>query len=64
MRKVVAAVLFMVAGALVLLTVITLSNLWESYRDSPDWLYIGAAAIEFAVAACLAGLGAWTLHDR
>ncbi len=57
MRKVVAALLFIVAGALVLLAAITLSNLWGSYQDSPDSLYIGAAAIEGAgvVAACLAG---------
>ncbi|HXF00621.1 MAG TPA: hypothetical protein VN458_09780 [Solirubrobacterales bacterium] len=64
MRKVVAAGLFMIAGAVVLLTVMTFANLWDSYQDSPDSLYITAGAIEAAVAASLVGLGAWLLRGR
>jgi hypothetical protein len=57
MRKVVAALMFMIAGAFILLTAMTLSNLWDTYQDSPDWLYISAAAIEGVgvLAACLVG---------
>lgn len=64
MRKVVAVLLFMVAGVLVLLIAMTLSNLWESYQDSPDWLYITSAAIEGIVAACLVGVGGLLLRSR
>lgn len=64
MRKVVAALLFMVAGALVLLAWMALDNLWAAYQDSPDAMYISVAAIEAGFAACCAGLGAWILRGR
>ncbi len=57
MRKVLAAVLFAVAGALILLSWLALDNLWAEYRDSPDSTYIEVAAIElsFAAAAIVGG---------
>ena len=51
MRKTAAAVLFAIAGALVLLSWLALSNLWAGYQDSPDALYIEVAAIELGLAA-------------
>jgi hypothetical protein len=38
MRKVGAALLFMVAGALLMLAWFALENLWSEYADSPDSL--------------------------
>jgi hypothetical protein len=55
MRKVVAAVLFALTGACLLLSGIVLSNLFDDYKDSPDTLFIGAAAIPLTIAVlCLA----------
>jgi hypothetical protein len=51
MRKVLAAILFAIAGALVLLAFAALENLWAEYQDSPDSTYIELAAIELALAA-------------
>ena len=63
MRKVVAAVLFALAGACLLVTGIVLSNLFDDYKDSPDSTFIETAAIPFSVAVlCLAG-GAWALRN-
>ena len=64
MRKVIAAFLFMVAGALLLLVWYALDNLWADYQDSPDSFYISAAAIEAATAVAFAALGAWMLRGR
>jgi hypothetical protein len=56
MRKVVAAVLFALTGAGLLLTALALSNLFDDYKDSPDSMFIEAAAIPLALALlCLAG---------
>ena len=64
MRKIAAALLFMVAGAFVLLAWMALDNLWAAYQDRPDAMYISVAAIEVVLAACLAGLGGWMLRSR
>jgi hypothetical protein len=64
MRKVGAALLFMLAGAFVLLAWVALDNLWADYQDSPDSTYITVAAIELAIASGFAGLGAWILRGR
>ena len=56
MRKVIAAFLFAVTGACLLLAGLALSNLFDDYKDSPDSMFIETAATVFAVAVvCLIG---------
>ena len=56
MRKVIAAFLFAVTGACLLLTGLVLSNLFDEYRDSPDSMFIETGATVFAVGVvCLIG---------
>jgi hypothetical protein len=64
MRKIGAAVLFIGAGALLLLSWSALDNLWADYKDSPDSLYIEVAAIWAAIALAFAGVGGWMLRGR
>jgi ABC-type cobalamin transport system permease subunit len=56
MRKVVAAVLFAVMGACLLLAGVALSHLFDDYKDSPDSMFIKAAAQVSVIAlVCLIG---------
>ena len=56
MRKLLAAVLFAVTGACLMLTGLVLSNLFDAYKDSPDSMFIETAATVFAVGVvCLVG---------
>ena len=56
MRKAIAAFLFTLTGACLLLTGIVLSNLFDDYKDSPDSMFIQAAAKVFAIGViCLIG---------
>jgi len=64
MRKVGAALLFMVAGAFLLLAWGALDNLWADYKDSPDSTYIEVAAILAVTGLGIAGLGAFVLRGR
>jgi hypothetical protein len=64
MRKIGAALLFMMAGAFLLLAWFALENLWAEYQDSPDALYLSVAAIEIVGALGFAGLGGWMLRGR
>lgn len=64
MRKVLAALLFAVAGALILLSYGALENLWAEYQDSPDSTYIEVAAIELALAAVAIAGGFLALRHR
>ena len=64
MRKVLAAVLFAVAGALILLSYTALENLWADYQDSPDSTYIEVAAIELGLAAVAIAGGVVALRGR
>lgn len=64
MRKVLAAVLFAVAGALILLSYAALENLWADYQDSPDSTYIEVAAIELGLAAVAIAGGVVALRGR
>ena len=59
-----AAVLFAVAGAAVLLAVFALLNLADETADSPDSFYIEVGAMWIAVAAVAAAVGAWALRAR
>jgi hypothetical protein len=63
-RKVVAAVLFALTGALLLLAWAALDNLWADYQDSPDSTYIEVAAIELGLALVCAAGGVWALRSR
>jgi hypothetical protein len=63
MRKLVAAVLFMVAGALLLLAGLALSNVWEPLADSSDSAYVETAAIWAALAVPALAGGIWTLRS-
>ena len=64
MRKIGAALLFMVAGFFLVFAWTSLENLWAKYQDSPDSLYIESAAIWAAIALAFAGLGGWVLRGR
>ena len=64
MRKAIAAVLFALTGACLLLAGLALSNLFDDYKDSPDSMFIEAAAKVAAVGlVCLVG-GAVALRDN
>lgn len=64
MRKLLAAILFVVAGALLLSSWFALDNLWADYQDSPDSTYIEVAAIEIGLALAAALGGALALRNR
>ena len=65
MRRITAFVLFALALGLVVLSYGPLRNLWSEYQDSPGSVYIGVAAIDWALAIGIAALGVWMLrHDR
>jgi hypothetical protein len=64
MRKVGAALLFMLAGAFLLLAFAALEGLWAEYQDSPDSTYIELATIWAVIALGFAGLGGWLLRGR
>jgi heme/copper-type cytochrome/quinol oxidase subunit 3 len=49
MRKVVAAVLFALTGACLLLAGMVVSNVFADYKDSSDSTYIETAAVPFAL---------------
>jgi hypothetical protein len=56
MRKVLAAVLFALTGAGLMLAAIVLSHLFDDYKDSPDSMFIETAAVPLALGLmCLAG---------
>jgi hypothetical protein len=56
MRKVIAAILFAVMGGCLLLAGLALSNLFDDYKDSPDSMFIKAAAQMSVIAlVCLVG---------
>jgi hypothetical protein len=63
-RKAVAAVLFALTGALLLLAWAALDNLWADYQDTPDSTYIDVAAIELGLALVCAAGGVWALRCR
>jgi hypothetical protein len=62
LRKVAAAVLFALTGALLLLGYLALDNIWSGDGDSPDSTYIELAAVEVALAVACAAGGAWALR--
>lgn len=64
MRKVIAAVLFAVAGASGLLAFFAVAALFDEYKDSSDSLYYGWAAVTLTVAVLAAAVGALLLRDR
>jgi hypothetical protein len=64
MRKVVAAVLFAVAGAGLLVSASAIATLFDDYKDSSDSLYIGWAAVTLAVAVVAVAVGALLLRER
>ena len=64
MRKAVAAVLFMLSGAFLLLAVSALSQLLDDYKDSPDSMFINAAAKVAAIGVVFLIAGAFALRER
>lgn len=63
-RKVIAALLFAVSGAALMLAAGALTTLFDEYKDSPDSLYIGWAVVTLAVAVGAALGGALLLRGR
>jgi hypothetical protein len=62
MRKALAALLFTLTGACLLLAGSVASTVFDDYEDSEDSYYLGMAAVPFIVAlVCLAG-GIWALR--
>ena len=60
--KVLAAVLFTLTGACLLLAASVASTVFDNYKDSEDSYYLGVATVPFIVAlVCLAG-GIWALR--
>lgn len=64
MRKAIAAVLFAVAGAALLLAVFAFTALFDEYEDSADSVYVGWAVITLVVAAAAGTAGAVLLRER
>ena len=64
MRKAGAAILFMLAGAGMLLALAAISNIWAGYKDSTDSVYIQAAAWPFAFGLLCAVGGFLALRQR
>lgn len=64
MRKVVAAVLFAVAGAALLLSAFGFTALFDDYKDSPDSLYLAWGVGTLAVAVVAAAIGAVLLKEH
>ena len=62
--KAIAALLFMVTGALLLVGSLTLANLWDDYQDSPDSMYIETAAIVLGLALLAAVGGLFALRRK
>ena len=64
MRKIGAFLLFIVAGALLMLAWFAIASLWSENAEESDSLYLSIAVIEIAVALGFAGLGGWMLRGR
>ncbi len=65
MRKVAAAVLFMMAGALLVLARLSLSEVWQpGPKDSPDSMFIEVAAWFAGLALIPLAGGIWALRAR
>jgi hypothetical protein len=62
MRKVVAAVLFMVTGACLFLAGLTFSQQFGSYQDSPDSFYVRMAAYPLVIGLLCLAAGVWALR--
>jgi hypothetical protein len=62
MRKLLAAVLFVITGACLLLAGTVASTVFDDYKDSEDSYYLGMAAVPLLIGLiCLAG-GVWALR--
>jgi hypothetical protein len=64
MRKVLAAVLFVLAGAGLTLGATALSHLFDDYKDSPDSMFIETAAVPLAFALLCMAAGVHSLRGR
>jgi hypothetical protein len=57
-HKTIAAMLFVIAGGLLVISGLALSNLFDEYKDSPDSTYLQAGLIPLAIALmCLVAAG-------
>jgi hypothetical protein len=63
-RKAIAAALFIVSGALLVVSGFALSNLFDEYKDSPDSTYLEAGLIPLAFAALCLVAGVLSLRER
>ncbi len=63
MRKLAAAVMFAVTGAMITLTGLSFANLGDRHQDGPDSQFILVAAGGLPIALLSAALGAWALRN-
>ncbi|HKJ36810.1 MAG TPA: hypothetical protein VKA36_09615 [Solirubrobacterales bacterium] len=63
-RKVLAALLFILATALLVWSVVVLSTVWDDYKDSSDSTYVLNAAVVFGLAVLAAAAGYLTIRQR
>jgi hypothetical protein len=64
LRKLIAALLFVLAGGLLVVSAFALSNLFDEYKDSPDSTYLEAGLIPLAFALLCLVAGVLSLRER
>jgi uncharacterized membrane protein YidH (DUF202 family) len=62
MRKVLAAVFFIVTGACLLLAAVTFSQVFDDYKDSEDAFYLEMAAYPFVIGLLCLVAGVWAIR--
>ena len=63
-RKVLAALLFILAAALLVWSVVVLSTVWDDYKDSSDSTYVLNASVVFCLAVFAAAGGYLAIRHR
>jgi hypothetical protein len=64
LRRLIAALLFVLAGGLLVVAAFALSNLFDEYKDSPNSTYLEAGLIPLAFALLCLGAGVLSLRER
>jgi hypothetical protein len=64
MKRLMAAVLIVIAAGLVFMSVGALANLWADYRDNGVGTYIAIGGVELALAVMVAAVAVSILRAR